>query len=137
MYKKLGKELKPLRNNGMTGKKRTIYPKDAQCKMAGCSGKPYGHWLCQTHYGQEYANKNYKKKEELLMDQPQWSKVCWKCQTAKTWDKFIRAEDIPHTICLECFRKMQKGEDTKKKTYDVQAALAEIRKLATGLHEAT
>jgi hypothetical protein len=111
--------------------KRFTYGTDDTCKIAGCSEKPVANWLCKSHH----SNRNYKTKEELLMDEPQWSKVCWKCHKAKSWDKFIRASDIPNATCLECFRKMQKGEDEKKKTYDIQAALAEIHRLATGLHE--
>lgn len=109
---------------------RQKYPKDATCKIDGCSDKAVVNWMCMKHDHQVRK----PTKEVLLVDAPEFSKVCSKCRKVKPWQKFIRA-DITYDLCLECFRKAQKATDAKTKTYDINKALEEIRRLATGLDE--
>lgn len=111
--------------------KRFRYGPDAQCKIDGCSEKPEGNWLCQLHY----QNSRYVPREVQLMELPKWSKVCHHCRQAKPWQEFIRASDVPNATCLECFKTRHKTDDKKVKTYDTQAALEEVRRLATRLDD--
>lgn len=109
------------------------YGPDAKCKIDGCTEKPTARWLCPHHYHK--ATYIPRTKEVVPVTAAEFAKRCDRCKKVKEWQKFIRAQDIQGTICVECFRKMQRATEGKKKpveSFDLAEWVKET--YATRLH---